>query len=361
MQITKQTFNKEKGILGFHAFQSFAENEVTPEIAHEIGVKLAEEIWGDDFEVIISTHQNTKNIHNHFVINSVGFKNGKRYYDKRSTYARIRQVSDSLCEEYNLSVIKEKKCQRSKINYENYNKNYIKKDNYHSIALEDINLAIDKSKTLKDFINNLIALNYEVYFRYGKISVRKIGYKKNIRIERSFGSEYSMDRIKERIYENRLKYNHSEKYKFKRRKGFQNLYAYYCFLLKTFKHKPIKYIPSSIKEDVKIMEEISEQTRLLVSNNLETDEQFFLFAEKKENELNYLLGEREKLWYKYKKENDNRENIKLKINNISKDIKDIRRVIKLCDGIKKRCSKIEEVVKIVENNERKDEKNHELK
>ena len=41
MLITKQQYNKTGGILGFHAFQSFVEGEVTPEQAHAIGVKLA--------------------------------------------------------------------------------------------------------------------------------------------------------------------------------------------------------------------------------------------------------------------------------------------------------------------------------
>ena len=76
---TKKRFNKENGILGFHAYQSFKEGEVTPDIAHEIGVKLAEEIW-DDYEVVVATHQNTNHIHNHFIINSVSS------YDKPLTF-----------------------------------------------------------------------------------------------------------------------------------------------------------------------------------------------------------------------------------------------------------------------------------
>ena len=64
---TKKHFGKEKGILAYHGFQSFAEGEVTPEQAHEIGVKLAEELWGDKYEVVVSTHVNTNHIHNHFV------------------------------------------------------------------------------------------------------------------------------------------------------------------------------------------------------------------------------------------------------------------------------------------------------
>ena len=81
---TKKRFNKTDGILAYHAYQSFKENEVTPELAHEIGIKLAEEMWGDKFEVVVSTHLNTNHIHNHFVINSVSFIDGKKYYDSKS-------------------------------------------------------------------------------------------------------------------------------------------------------------------------------------------------------------------------------------------------------------------------------------
>ncbi len=66
MMRTKRRYSKQNKILGYHAFQSFAEGETTPEQAHEIGVKLAEELWGDRFEVVVSTHINTKHIHNHF-------------------------------------------------------------------------------------------------------------------------------------------------------------------------------------------------------------------------------------------------------------------------------------------------------
>ena len=67
MQTVKILYGKENGILAFHAYQSFNEGEVTLKIAHEIGVRLAEEMWGDRFQVVVSTHLNTKHIHNHFV------------------------------------------------------------------------------------------------------------------------------------------------------------------------------------------------------------------------------------------------------------------------------------------------------
>ena len=74
----KARFDKRNGILAFHAYQSFANyDNITPDIAHEIGVRFAEEIWGDRFQVIVSTHLNTNCLHNHFIFNSVSFVDGK--------------------------------------------------------------------------------------------------------------------------------------------------------------------------------------------------------------------------------------------------------------------------------------------
>lgn len=63
---TKKRFGKTDGILAHHAYQSFKPGEVTPELAHKIGVELAEKMWGDRFEVIVATHLNAGTIHDHF-------------------------------------------------------------------------------------------------------------------------------------------------------------------------------------------------------------------------------------------------------------------------------------------------------
>jgi len=39
--------------------------------------KLAQELWGDRFEVVVATHCNTGPYHNHFVINSVSWADDK--------------------------------------------------------------------------------------------------------------------------------------------------------------------------------------------------------------------------------------------------------------------------------------------
>ena len=77
--LTKRNRNKEGGIVCFHGYQSFRPGEVTPELAHKIGVELAKRLWGDRFEVLVTTHLNTKAVHNHFCLNSVSFADGLRY------------------------------------------------------------------------------------------------------------------------------------------------------------------------------------------------------------------------------------------------------------------------------------------
>ncbi|MFR6147756.1 relaxase/mobilization nuclease domain-containing protein, partial [Neglectibacter timonensis] len=71
MIATKEAFGKNDSICGYHGIQSFMPGEVTPEIAHEIGVKLAQKMWGDHFQIVVATHLDHDHIHNHFIVNSV--------------------------------------------------------------------------------------------------------------------------------------------------------------------------------------------------------------------------------------------------------------------------------------------------
>ena len=105
MRAVQERFGKTDGVVALHAYQSFREGEVTPEQCHEIGVALARRVWGKRFQVLVATHMNTDNLHNHFVINSVSYVDGKKYEQRRSQYAEFRAASDKLCREYGLSVV----------------------------------------------------------------------------------------------------------------------------------------------------------------------------------------------------------------------------------------------------------------
>ncbi len=359
MMETKKIFDKEDKILGYHAFQSFCEGEVTPEVAHKIGIKLAEELWGDSFQVVVTTHLNTNHIHNHFVLNSVSFIDGKKYYDNNETYALMRQTSDALCREYGLNVLEEKptKC---KIDYTLFYKQYLKKSNYHTQTKQDIDYAITQSNTYKEFENLMKAMDYELIYRAGKLSIRKEPYKKNIRIARAYGDDYEIDRIKTRIKtenaikvpfpEMRSKKVYRSNFKIKNRKkatGIKALYLYYCYLLKIFpKTEKRRKTPVSIKADVQKMERISQEARLLCSKDIKTTKELSLYMNTLQKEISSLEEKRDKLYYqntKLKKEEKQENYNELSI--IAGKIQYLKNEVRMCREIEERVPKIKENIK----------------
>lgn len=95
MQATKRRFGKLGGVVGYHFIQSFAPGEVTPEQAHAIGVVFARRLFGDRYEVVIGTHLDKAHLHNHVVVNSVSFVDGKKYHSSPgSYYFEVRSTSD---------------------------------------------------------------------------------------------------------------------------------------------------------------------------------------------------------------------------------------------------------------------------
>ena len=115
MLAVKKRFGKEDGVIAYHGYQSFAPGEATPELAHEIGVKLAQRLWGERYQVLVATHLDKENhLHNHFVLNTVSFVDGIKYHRTEKDYHDMRTVSDTLCREYNLSVIQRPQAGKSK-------------------------------------------------------------------------------------------------------------------------------------------------------------------------------------------------------------------------------------------------------
>lgn len=105
MMATKRRYGKLGGNVAYHGYQSFVSEEVTPAEAHRIGVETARRMWGDNYEVVVTTHLNTDNIHNHFVVNSVSFKTGRKFENHIRDHIQLRQISDAVCKGHGKSVI----------------------------------------------------------------------------------------------------------------------------------------------------------------------------------------------------------------------------------------------------------------
>ena len=52
MILTKKQYQKTGGYIAWHGYQSFKPDEVTPKQCHEIGLKLAREMWGGKYQII---------------------------------------------------------------------------------------------------------------------------------------------------------------------------------------------------------------------------------------------------------------------------------------------------------------------
>ena len=186
---TKRQYQKQGGIQAFHGYQAFAPGEATPETAHTIGVKLAKELWGNRFEVVVSTHLDKQHLHNHFVLNSVSFKDGKRYYDNNATYALMRQVSDRLCREHALSVIDNPQRGKSK-HYAEWKAEQEGKPTWRGLIREDMDQAIAAAMTFTQFIAALRKQGYEVKTGVKHLAVRPLGKERFVRLK-TLGDDYT--------------------------------------------------------------------------------------------------------------------------------------------------------------------------
>lgn len=181
--------------LGRHIIQSFSpDDNITPEQAHEIGMKLAEQVLGGKYEFVISTHIDKNQVHNHIIFNSVSFVDYKKYHSNKYTYRNIRKASDKLCEEYGLSVIAEN-TNKGKSYFEHTA--YEKNTTYKAQLRQKIDTAIKRSTDFEDFILRMELAGYEV--KRGKyISFRAQGQQRFMR-SKTIGERYTEEAIVNRI------------------------------------------------------------------------------------------------------------------------------------------------------------------
>jgi len=112
MNTTRELFNKTDGLSYHHIIQSFKPGETNPEKAHEIGKELAEKQF-KGHEVLVVTHIDKDHIHNHLLVNSVSFKDGRKLVSNKETLREIKRESNRICQRENLSIIKGPYAERS--------------------------------------------------------------------------------------------------------------------------------------------------------------------------------------------------------------------------------------------------------
>ena len=357
MQIAQKRAGKKYKVIAMHGYQSFMADEVTPEQAHKIGVQLANEIWGDKFQVIVATHLNTNHIHNHIVVCSVSYIDGTRTYNDMETYALMRHTSDELCRENNLSVIQDKRCGKYNVDYSKIYQKNILHSNYELDTKRDVDFAISKAKKYGEFLDILKEMGYSVKQRTkDSLSLCKYPYKRNIRIARSFGDEYSISRIKEKIYyEKNKNYIANNKTYYKKiytgpkidklRLKLSPMYRRYIYYMYFFKKLPKNYYYQEITpEDRKKTQDFKKllsEMDFIVEHHIDSFRNIKTYEENLKTQATELGKMRNQIRTKISRGGD--ENVIQELTNkkdkLTQEINKLNEELKMCKKIEQRNKK----------------------
>lgn len=195
--VVRKAFKKDNKILSHHYVQSFSPNEnITPELAHKIGVELAQKV-APGFQVIVSTHIDKDHIHNHFIINSVSMKTGMKWEGNKTTLEKImKPESDRICKSYGLTTIE------NKSGLHGIDQATQKLAEQGKSWKVELCMALDEATQIcnskKEFIEFMKRKNFLIT-RYEKdITFQKVGEKKKIRasrLARQFGDCYTKENL----------------------------------------------------------------------------------------------------------------------------------------------------------------------
>ena len=159
MIAVQRRFGLRGKVVGYHGIQSFREGEVTPEQAFAIGKETARRMWGDRYQVLVTVHLNTDNVHCHFVVNPVSFKDGAKFKNKIGDHKELRKISDEICREHELSVL-ENSDFYSKGKKKEYWVHKAGKKTHRDYLREDVEYCLSFATSPREFESQLFALGY---------------------------------------------------------------------------------------------------------------------------------------------------------------------------------------------------------
>ena len=385
MQKIKKVYGKEDGVIAYHGYQSFASGEATPELAHEIGIKLAQRLWGDRYQVLVATHLDRANhLHSHFVINTVSFVDGIKYHRTKQDYRQMQRVSDELCREYGLSVIQVPKG-RGKT-YNEWAAEKGGKPTLRSVIRSDIDRAILASTTQRNFQEAMQAMGYTFKTRTPDgqplkyPALKPPGAKGYFRFHR-LGPGYSLTEILDRVYDNvrrqtpfpeadRMAKQRNPFIPYPKAKGIHALYLRYCYELRIIQKHPasVKRVPFSMRQDLILLDKLDAETRFLAKHEYGTAAELESHKEKSTGRISELEQERNALRNQLRtatrrEDTPAIDGLKNRIKEVSSEIKALHQEVKLCDGIEARSALMERNLEQLQQEqeiERKEEEQHEL-
>ncbi len=314
---------------------------------------MAQELWEERFEIIVATHLDKGHLHNHFVINSVSFLDGRKYNDCNASYRLLRQTSDRICRAYGLSIVENPEHGRAKHYAEWKAENEGQRNMAQCAIREDVNQAIMVSMSFQAFIRSMKERGYEVVTSGKYMKVRPQGKERFVRL-RSLGDSYTEEAIKQRILRQRMperppkpappsvkrvKVRGDFKLYRVTWKGLRALYFYYSYKLRKAQSQPSGQAAFLLREDLWLMDAIAEQAKFLHRYGIDNDEQLEAYKADAEQKIERLTDERRKLQNEKRRASVSEMRIAeigKQINEVSVQIKSLGRDLKLCDDILER-------------------------
>lgn len=365
MILTKKRYGKNDKYIAWHGYQSFKVGEVAPETAHEIGVKLAKEMWSK-YQIVVTTHLDKDHIHNHFAFNSVSFLDGKKYNYSKSEQQRLRDTSDRLCFEYGLSVINNPHKAPSRPVWLDEKAG---KPTRYNVYREDIKNAIYYSNNVRLFEKFLVRKGYEVDLSGKHWKLRLPQYKGFTRMD-TLNKKWTPEFIQQEISRTYRSFGSTpatvitrppqmprdlyDAYTpFKRSSYIYRLYLYYCYQL-GYLPKNTDYKPTSpyLKEAVRKLDELSNQVIYISTRKINTLEELYADRELTEKALDVLCEQREKLRNKIRRATPEEKEILRKDKaELTEKITILRKELKCNYAIEERSVGIQDTLDMVTANE----------
>lgn len=181
-------------IIAYQIRQSFKPGEITPEEANRIGYETAMRFTKGNHAFIVATHTDRAHIHNHVIFNSTNLDCNRKFRDSWFIALALQKLSDLVCLEHGLSVIKPRKPGNREKRTE-----YPEKESFRAKICEDIDAILANGPVdFEEFLRMLKEQDYEI--KRGKnIALKGKGQKRFIRFK-SLGEGYTQEDIEKRIH-----------------------------------------------------------------------------------------------------------------------------------------------------------------
>lgn len=301
MKAMKAQWHKLGGVEGYHLVQSFAPGKATPELAHQIGLELAERLLGGQFQAVVSTHLNTRCVHNHIVWNSVSLTDGRKYRStERSYYTQVRRISDELCWKYGLSLIQPGRTGQPGRSYAQWQAEQEGKPTWKTPIQRDVDEAIARALTWRQFVREMEGRGYAFQFERKYPALTPPGRQRPVWLK-TLGWQYTPESIQRRILApKRTPAGKNRRYRLRGKlppplKGLRALYYSYLYKMGAFPRKP-RYPSYAVRQDIRNLDKRIQQMEFVFRNHIEDRGQLREIQAAAERQIQELVTQRRKLY-----------------------------------------------------------------